>query len=180
MLSQINSKIIMVIFFLMHSHIISAIGQESSDSSLVLTFAGLMNTRADLNNQNEEPTSINSGIGALAEFNFYKHFGLESGVFVLNKQYETQAAGSRLVEDSVRLKIPVMARFWPVNFFAVGAGPYAAFQVGNSTTTMSIGDIQVASIKTSADEIFEFGFDFAVTLNFAVAQKTGLLRAVIL
>ena len=56
----------------------------------------------------------------------------------------------------------------------MAAGPFVAFKTGDVENTLEIGDNEVGSIETSADEDVEFGLDGAATFNIAVNDKTGI------
>lgn len=151
---------------------------EERNGSVIFSFAGVASGAVeDLEKRGDEgPTrdDINWGIGALVEFNVNELFGLETGVLYLRKVYEARsdALNSALVQEVYRLHIPVAARFWLSDYFSLAAGPFISIKAGEVKNTVELGGFD-ASYSTSADDDFEWGLDFAATVNFAIAEKTG-------
>lgn len=153
--------------------------ENDNGGSVIFSFAGIatgavddLATRSDSGGPSRE--KVQWGIGALVEFNINDLFGLETGAFYLPKVYEARsdALNSAVVQEVWRLHIPITARFWLSDFFSVAAGPFVSFKVGEVRNTVEIGGFD-ASYNTQADESFEWGLDFAATVNFAIADKTG-------
>lgn len=142
--------------------------------SLILSLAGVANSRVSEIQENQERTRLNFGAGALIEAGVNDHFGIETGALFINRQYDVEAAGLRVVQEVSRLHIPVLARFWATDFFSVAAGPFVAFRTGDTETSLEVGSTEIGSITTSADDDVEFGLDAAMTFNFAVNNKSGI------
>jgi len=140
---------------------------DDDDGSLVLSFAGVASDR-----QNE--SKYDYGLGALIEANINDHFGIETGALFIKRRSELFNTGGVEVTQSVsRLHIPVLARFWVTDYLSLAAGPFVEFKTGDVKTTGTIGGAG-GSVETSADDSTQFGLDAAATLNFAVADKTGV------
>jgi len=152
----------------------SAYAKEDGAGSLILSLAGVANDRVKEVEADREDNEVNVGGGVLIEAAVNDHFGIETGALVMNRQYDRESEDLRVVEEVTRVHVPVVARFWLADFFSIGAGPFAAFKTGDTKRTLEIGDRRVATLKTSADDDTEFGLDGAATLNFAVADKTGI------
>ena len=149
---------------------------DDEKGSLILSFAGIANENVDQLDQQSDDTSydLNYGLAVLVEAGINDHFGIETGVLYTKVQYDAEAAGARFVQSVNRLHVPVLARYWIVDYFSVGAGPYASFKTGSVQNTVSIGDVELGDVETSADDSVQFGLDFAATFNFAIADKTGI------
>jgi len=141
--------------------------EDDDDGSLVLSFAGIASERAN-------ESSYDYGLGALIEANVNDHFGIETGALFIKRESELfNSGGAELTQTVSRLHIPVLARFWVADYFSVAAGPFVEFKTGDVKTSGSIGGVG-GSVETSADDSTQFGLDAAATLNFAVADKTGI------
>tara|TARA_B100000749_G_scaffold280223_1_gene275319 strand:+ start:25779 stop:26378 length:600 start_codon:yes stop_codon:yes gene_type:complete len=147
---------------------------EDGAGSLVLSITGVANDKVSEVEENKEENEMNFGAGVFVEAGINDNFGIETGVLAVNRQYEAEAAGARLVQEVSRLHVPVMARFWATDYLSVAAGPFLAFKTGDSKTSLDIGDTEIGSIETSADDDVEYGLDAALTLNFAVNDKSGV------
>ena len=147
---------------------------QAEDGSLVLSVAGVVNDRVEEVRNDEENDAVNYGGGVLVEAAVNDHFGIETGVLVIKRQYDLNEDDVRVVQEVSRLHVPILARFWATDFLSIAAGPYVAFKTGDTETSSEIGDNELGSIETSADDDVEYGLDAALTLNFAVADKSGL------
>ncbi len=147
---------------------------QAEDGSLVLSVAGVVNDRVEEVRNDEENDAVNYGGGVLVEAAVNDHFGIETGVLVIKRQYDLNEDDVRVVQEVSRLHVPILARFWATDFLSIAAGPYVAFKTGDTETSLEIGDNELGSIETSADDDVEYGLDAALTLNFAVADKSGL------
>ena len=142
--------------------------------SLILSLTGVANDRVKDVEDNQNNNEFNFGAGALIEAGINDHFGIETGVLFINRQYDLEAGEARVVQEVNRLHVPVLARFWATDFFSIALGPFVAFRTGNTKTSLEVGDTEIGSIKTSADDDVEYGLDAALTFNIAVNDKSGL------
>lgn len=140
----------------------------------IFSVAAVANNTIDNIENNEENKEYNVGLALLFEANVNSYIGIETGGILIDRQYDVEAGSLRLVEDVKRLHVPILVRLWPADFVSIAAGPYASLKVGNTNRKVEIGNIASASLKTSAEEETQFGLDAAVTLNFAVFNKTGI------
>lgn len=141
-------------------------------NSLVISVAGVINDQVDQDSTlGGEDSSLRAGLGVLVEANIQGSFGIETGVLFLNRQYKVTGQSARLIEESKRLHVPILARAWVNDYFSMGLGPFLAIRTGDDKTVVSNNSV---GLSTSAEEVFEFGLDAAATFNFAVADKTGL------
>ncbi len=149
------------------------IAAEQRGGSMVLSLGGLASTNTEeLDDEADIDTAF--GAAALIEANVNDVFGIETGVLFTRRAYEVGNDSLRLVQEVNRLHVPVAARFWVADFFSIAAGPYVSFRTGDVDNALEIGDEEVASLETSAEEDVTFGADVAATLNFAVDDKTGI------
>lgn len=146
---------------------------EDDKGSLILSFVAIATDRVK-EVQDREDNELNYGGGILVEANINDNFGIETGALVVNRQYEIERLGVRVVEEVQRIHVPITARFWATDFFSLAAGPYLAFKTGSTKTSLEIGDINLGNFKTSADDSVEYGLDAAATINLAVNDKTGV------
>lgn len=142
--------------------------------SLVLSLTGVANDRISEVQGDQENNEINFGLGALIEAGINDHFGMETGVLLINRQYDVKEGNTRVVQEVKRLHIPILARFWATDFFSIAAGPFLSFRTGDAKTSLEIGGEDVGSISTSADDDVEYGLDAAVTFNIAIKDKSGI------
>lgn len=140
---------------------------EDKEATAVLTLAGV----AVENDDNFNDRDANVGGAIFIERNFNDRFGIETGAMVVSRQYEASAGGATVIAEVRRVHVPIAARFWAGDFFSLALGPYAAFSTGDVERRLSGTGV---AVSTGADESTEFGADLAATLNFAVADKTGL------
>lgn len=144
------------------------------DGSMTFTLAGIANNGADEIQNQGGSGSINFGAGALVESNIYDRFGIETGALITDRKYTTEAGGLRLVQQTRRLHVPVLARLYATDFFSVGAGPFAGFKTGNVKTAVEGSGNSYGVASTSANDSVEYGVDAAATLNAALSATTGL------
>lgn len=147
---------------------------EDDKGSLVLSIAGVVNAKETDVEKDEEDTEFNYGGAILIEANIRDNFGIETGVMLVNRQYDREIGNTRLVQEVKRLHIPIAARFWFGDVFSIAAGPFAEFQTGDVKTSLRRGGNEVASVKTQADDSTMYGADGAATLNLALNDKTGI------
>jgi len=166
MKSQIKTLLISI---LLSSGVAMSAEAKENNGELILSFFG-----AAHDNKIQGDSDPNFGLGAFVETNMNSHIGIETGFVYINRQYKSKAAGFEVVQETGRLHIPVMVKFWLNDYLAVAAGPYASVKVGNTSTEFSFGDADLGAIETSADDDVEFGYDISGTLNFAIREKTGL------
>lgn len=147
---------------------------SDSDGSLILSFAGLANDRAEEVENDNNNNSLNYGGGILLEAGVNDHFGVETGALLVKRQYEVEQGSSKFITEVDRLHIPVTARIWFFDFLSLAAGPFVAFNTGDQEVTFESNGNQLATTSSSAEDNLEFGLDGALTFNLAVADKTGL------
>ena len=141
-----------------------------SDGSLIISVAGLANDTVD----DYEDDEHNYGGAVLIEAGINDHFGIETGVLYTKLVTSLESSNASLVREVDRLHVPIAARVWLFDFFSIAAGPFASFRTGSVDNTFNVNGQTFASNETSADDDVRFGYDVAATLNFAVADKTGL------
>ncbi len=113
------------------------------------------------------------GFGFLYEANLNDHFGIETGLLYIKRQYEASFGDNQIITEVSRFHIPVSARFWINDYVSLAAGPYLGFNLGDVETTVIVGD-QNINFDSNADDDLEFGFDLSGTLNLSISDKTGL------
>ncbi|PIU01262.1 MAG: hypothetical protein COT74_01800 [Bdellovibrionales bacterium CG10_big_fil_rev_8_21_14_0_10_45_34] len=146
--------------------------RRDRDGSLIVSIAAMVNNKVQNIERSQFRDEVGLGGGVLVEANIQDWFGIETGALLTNKQYDWGRDGFRVVQETVRLHVPVLARFWATDFFSLGVGPYASFRVGDTRTSGEAGPFQ-ASIDTPADDTVTLGADLAATLNLAISDKTG-------
>lgn len=151
----------------------SAFASRPGEGEMIFSIFGVVKDSVEEIKTDERDNKLNYGFGALVEANANSFLGIETGVIFVKRQYDYEAGGVSFVQEVNRLHIPVVAKFWPTNFLALGVGPYVGIKVGNVKNTLSIGSVS-GSIDTNADNDVEFGLDATATLNFSIADKTGL------
>lgn len=151
----------------------SAHAARPNEGELIMSIFGVINESVDQDGSTGRDKGYNYGLGGLVEANFNGFIGFETGAIFVQRQYEYGFAGVSLVQEVGRLHVPIVAKFWPTNFLAVGVGPYASLKVGNVKNTLEIGSLS-GSVDTKADDEVELGLDATITLNFSIADKTGL------
>ncbi len=145
----------------------------STDGGLILSFFGAAHdTVADDNGTKANEYSY--GFGGFVEANVNGFLGIETGAVLLDKQYESEAPLGTVVQETSRLHVPVMVKFWITDYFSLGAGAFASFKIGDTSTTFNVGGVNLGTINSSADEDVEFGYDLSATFNLAIQEKTGL------
>ncbi len=149
---------------------------ESDDNkgSLILSVAGVVNNRIKEGQNESEDKSMDYGGGALVEFGLNDNLGLETGALVINRQYERGGSNLKVIQEVKRLHVPLLVRFWPVDFISIGAGGFTSFKLGDVKNSLEIGGTEVGSLTTKADDSVEYGLEAAVALNLAVSDKTGI------
>ncbi len=152
---------------------LSAQAARPTDGELILSLFGVVNDSVKDDGSSGRDNSYNFGAGALVEANVNGFLGIETGAIFVKRQYEYGSGPVSLVQEVGRLHVPAVVKFWPTNFLAVGIGPYASFKVGDVKNTLEIGGVG-GSVDTKADDDVELGLDATVTLNFSVADKTGI------
>jgi hypothetical protein len=152
---------------------LTAQASRPGDGELILSVFGVANDSVEEVRTDERDNKYNYGFGALIEANYNSFVGIETGAIFVKRQYEYGVSGFSLVQQVNRLHVPVVAKFWPTNFLALGVGPYVSFKTGSVKNTLEIGTL-TGSANTNADDQVEFGLDMTATLNFSVADKTGL------
>lgn len=156
------------------SILFTANSMAAENGSLILSIAGVANDTEKEVRNNETDNQVNIGGGVLIEANINDKFGIETGALLINRQYDAQKGEARLMQETKRLHIPIMARFWVTDWFSVASGPFVAFRTGDTKTTLSIGDTEIGSLDTSADESVEYGIDTAATFNISIDDKSGI------
>ncbi|MEC9281606.1 MAG: outer membrane beta-barrel protein [Bdellovibrionota bacterium] len=146
----------------------------AGDGSLILSFAGVANDTEKAVRNNETNNEVNIGGGVLIEANINEKFGIETGALLINRQYDAEKGEARLLQETKRLHIPIMARFWVTDWFSVATGPFVAFRTGDTKTSLKVGDTELGSLETSADESVEYGIDTAATFNISIDDKSGI------
>lgn len=112
-----------------------------------------------------------TGLGFATELNLNQRFGVEIGVFNMKRRYALEEGGSKLIEETKRIHIPVLLRGWLADYLSLGFGPYAAVRSDDirSVSTGEIGE----ELETGAKEDVETGWEAALALNVAFTNKTG-------
>lgn len=134
--------------------------------SFILSVAGIASSKLKSDSRDR---TVGVGGGALIEAQVNPWLGLETGALLLTRTYEVNQNSAQLIEESTRIQVPILARFWPARFFSVGAGPFMAFKLGKT----SRGSFTPSNLSTSAGKTTELGAEAAATFNMAVYKKTG-------
>ena len=105
------------------SILLTSNAMAAGDGSLILSFAGVANDTEKQVRENETNNEVNIGGGILVEANINEKFGIETGALLINRQYDAEKGEARLLQETKRLHIPIMARFWVTGWFSVATGP---------------------------------------------------------
>ena len=147
---------------------------DMSDNSLIISVFG-MATGSEQEVDNEvEKDQYDRGYGVFVEGNYNDHFGIETGAYLIRRQYEVSNRLGSITTSVDRLTVPVLAKFWLTDFLSVGVGPYASFSIGDERTDVNIADINIASSESKASDDQELGMEASATFNLAVNDKTGV------
>lgn len=147
---------------------------RTEDGQLILSVFGIANSSVKEVQSENRDKEIHYGLGVLGEANINGIVGLETGALFVQRQYEYGGSLGTLTQQVNRIHVPVVAKFWPTNFLALGVGPYVAFKVGDVKTALNIGNVDVGQVSTNADDDVEFGLDATVTGVLTLNDKTGL------
>jgi hypothetical protein len=146
-----------------------------NQSSMVVSLTGLVNSQeSDFEAENTSKEDINYGGGLLVEINTNDRFGIETGALFTERVYEASSGSQSIGQKVKRMHIPITARAWLSDYFSLAAGPFVSFQVGDVETYYKSGNNVIGEISTDAEKKTEYGLDGAATLNFALADKTGV------
>ena len=148
-------------------------GEMNDDSLIISVFGVATGTEKEVRNEVSRD-EFDRGYGLFLEGNFNDHFGIETGAYMVRRQYEVSNRFGSITTSVDRLTIPVLAKFWLADFLSVGVGPYASFSVGDERTDVNLGDITIASSESRASEDQELGIETSATFNLAVNDKTGV------
>ncbi len=146
---------------------------SSGTGQLVLSLAVVGNSQTKQLAEDNLRDELNFGGAAFVEFLMGDHFGVETGAMLVQRQYDVASGPLRLVQETQRLHIPVLARYWVADYFSAAAGPYASVRVGGTRSAAQVGEAE-AALETSASRDLELGFDISVLFNLGIANKTGL------
>jgi hypothetical protein len=113
--------------------------------------------------------SFGLGVAAFIEALGSNTFGLETGFMVVNRVYEASAGSTKLLEETNRIQIPILFRYWPAEFVSIGVGPFGSIKSGSTAST-----VNPAGLATSAHKNAEFGAEAALTFNFRVLPRTAV------
>ncbi|MAZ49816.1 MAG: hypothetical protein CME65_14740 [Halobacteriovoraceae bacterium] len=150
--------------------------QSNSDmeNSLIFSVFGVASeTEKEVRNEVDR-SEYDKGYGLFVEGNFNDHFGVETGAYIIKRQYEVSNRFGSITTSVDRLTVPVLAKFWLADFFSVGIGPYASFSIGDERTDVNLAGINIASSESKASEDQEIGLETSATFNLAVNDKTGV------
>lgn len=175
-MTKFNKFALLVLPMLVSLSLTTNAHARPSDGELILSIFGVVNEDVDTveagNDARDE--SYNFGFGGLVEANINGFLGIETGAMFVKRQYEVSGTLGSVVQQTNRIHVPVLVKFWPTNFLYVGAGPYASFKTGSVNTALNAGNTPIGDINTSADDDVEIGYDLSLGVNFAVAGKTGI------
>ncbi len=169
-----NKLLLQAVSLLLSLTLVSQLQARPEDGTIILSVFGVLNENVDEVDTEDRNESIDLGFGALVEANVNGYLGIESGALFVKRQYEYSAGSSSLVQQVDRIHVPVLAKFWPTNYFYVGAGPFVSFKTGSVNNTLNIGGVDVGTVESSADDDVEIGYDLTAGVNLAVLDKTGI------
>lgn len=142
-----------------------------ASSPYILTIAGVASPSIQENENKTQKNIIYSG-GFLIEEKLEEVIGLESGIILINRQYDFRKDNYRVIENVKKLHVPLTARFWPVKFFSIAFGPFIEVSTGDVKTVLVEGST-FNSEETSAEDNIEFGVDTALTLNIDIDSSSA-------
>lgn len=144
-----------------------------SRRSFILSVSILRQTEIEAQNavDNSNLDQSDPGLGFSAEYNLNRYFGFELGIYNIKRRYYIKNSNSQLLEEARRANIPFLFRGWLWDNVSIGAGPFVALRTDNVRRASS-GDGE--RLDTQASDKFEYGMEYAATLNIAYGAKTGL------
>lgn len=153
--------------------IISPQSFAQDEGRWVLSLGLLGNSQSKQVSEDSLKDEFNVGLAALVEVMVRERIGIETGALLVERQYDVSSGSLRLIQSARRLHIPVLARWWVADYFALGLGPYAAVRLGSVRNAVQFGEAELA-LDTSSRRDLELGFDVSALLNLAIHNRTGL------
>lgn len=136
-----------------------------------LKIAGVASdTRANIREQQTE--NVGYGAAFLIDSRVDERISVETGLAVFNRIYNASRANASITQEQLQVHVPLVARFWPVQFFSIGVGPFVEFKAGDTNTTARSNDSVV--LQTSARNDYSLGIDFVAAVHLPISQKVGL------
>jgi hypothetical protein len=133
-----------------------------------MSFGAMSNRFIDSPSPIQTPSTFGGGI--TGEIDIGGRGGIEVSMFYYESQFVVQQSTNFLVEKSHHIYIPIGYRYWLTDKFSFGTNFYAAYRIGKWTEVYRSPGISTDAV-TSAQDITEYGFDFAIGIDLFTADK---------
>lgn len=114
------------------------------------------------------------GLAGLLGVHLSPRFALESGVLWVNRNADFSGPGFELTQEQEVLQVPLLLRFYPLEFLNVGAGVYAGFDTGDVENNFTTGGPDDVGFDLTGGTGNEYGWMLAAALNFNLGEDTEL------
>lgn len=95
----------------------------------------------------------------------------ETGLVLIEQQYQTNNSNYSLYQSVQRLRLPLAIKISYRDILSLGLGTYIAVPVEGLTSNKVIITSDTNNLQTPAENFLEFGFDSSLSLNLPVNAK---------
>ncbi len=92
----------------------------------------------------------------------------ETGLVILQQQYQTSNSNYSLYQSVPRLRLPLAIKISYRDIISIGLGSYIAVPLEGLTSTKVIQVADTNNLQTPAENFLEFGFDSSLSLNIPI------------
>lgn len=118
---------------------------------------------------------VGGGGGILSEFQLAGPVDFEGGLLFVHRDNTFGSSTFNYTQSSNWLMLPLSAKFRFAKYFAVGAGPYVGYRVGNPTNTLAAGSAATLNFDTNKQNEWEFGLQGSADFTLPISDNFGLL-----
>lgn len=122
--------------------------------------------------------NLGFGLGALSEATISGPIGWEFGLLILSRQSTHKNSLVSFNESSYWLSVPIGLKLRFAQYFALGAGGYLNYRVGDVSNKFSVGDSALISFDTDNRSRFEAGVYGTVGATLPINKNVGLVAEV--
>lgn len=122
--------------------------------------------------------NLGAGLGVLSESTLAGPISWEYGLMFFSRQSTHKNAIVSFTESSQWLSLPVGLKVRFAKYFAVGAGGYLNYRLGEVTNKFSVGDNSLVSFDTDSRSRFEGGIYGTAGATLPITPNLGIVGEV--
>lgn len=162
------------IAFLAFVFAIPAFSQEEEPNQIAgarLSIAALTTYQPQHPGTSSDKTWNTKSAAVLFELKTNELVSFETGLLVIDQQYQTSNANYSLFQSVHRLRVPVGIKISYKDIISLGLGTYIAAPIEGLNTTKVIKTTDSNNLQTPAENFLEFGFDSSLSINLPINSQ---------